>query len=150
MTTLADNARARYDYNVLETFEAGLALTGPEVKAAKNGQISIKGCFVTQRGGELWLLNSHISAYGPAATQQKNYDPTRTRKLLMHRKQIDYLTGKISADGLTIVPLRVYTNHRLIKVEIALASGKKKHDKRASIKKREQQREVQSALRRRR
>lgn len=145
---LSDNPRARFDYHILDTFEAGIVLTGAEVKSAKQGSVSLKGSFVTVQNSELWLLNAHIAPYGPAAGHQRGYDPRRTRKLLLRGKQIASLIGKSKEDGLTIIPLKVYTKNRLVKVEIATAKGKKQFDKRASIKKREVDRNIRRALKR--
>lgn len=148
MPVLATNKRAHFDYELLDTFEAGLQLTGPEVKSVKDGAISLKGGFVTVKDNELWLLNATITRYRPAASAQTNYDPTRSRKILLHRKQIATLIGKSQEQGLTIVPLQVYTKNRLVKIEIATARGKKKRDKRECIKKREVDRRIRRSMKR--
>ncbi len=147
MAVIIRNKEGLFSYEVLETFEAGLALTGPEVKAVKNGQISLKGSYVTiDAKMEAWLINCHIAAYKPAQGQQKNYEPTQKRKLLLHKKEISALIGKGKQKGLTIIPVSVYTKKRLVKVEIALARGKSKIDKRESIKKRESDREIRRVM----
>lgn len=145
MPALAHNKRAFHEYDLLEKLEAGVELTGAEVKAAKLGQVSLKGAYVAVRGGEAWLLGAHISSYKPAGTSRA-YDPTRTRRLLIKRDEIKRLMGKIQG-GLTMVPLSVYTKRGLVKVEIALARGRKQFEKRAAIKKREVEREIKSKIR---
>jgi SsrA-binding protein len=146
MPHLAENKQARHDYEILETFEAGIVLTGPEVKAAKLGQVNLRGSYVTIRDNAAWLLNCHISAYKPANLQ--NYLPTRTRKLLLTKTEIDTLIGKSKAAGQTLIPLSVYSKRGLVKVDIALGRGKKQRDKRDDIKKREAKRDMDRALRR--
>lgn len=146
MPHLAENKQARYDYEILETFEAGIVLTGPEVKAAKLGQINLRGSYVTIRDNAAWLLNCHISAYKPANLQ--SYSPTRTRKLLLKKQEIDTLIGKSKAAGQTLVPLSIFSKRGLVKVDIALARGKKQKDKRDDIKKREAKRDISRAMRR--
>ena len=137
------NPKARYRYEVLERFECGLALEGPEVKSLRSGQASLEEGFARLRGGELWLLGVHIAEYA-----QKGYakhDPLRPRKLLLHRRELVHLRKSVERKGLTIVPLRIYFNERsLAKVEIALARGKKLHDKRQSAKDREAKREIRT------
>lgn len=150
MKIIQDNKEANFNYQFLETFEAGLVLTGPEVKSAKAGQISLRGSYVSiGPEGEAWLVNCHISAYQPARGQQADYDPERRRKLLLHKKEIDSLIGKSRQKGLTIVPTSVYTKKGLIKLGLALARGKSQRDKRETIKKREVQREIKNAYKRR-
>ncbi len=144
MPELANNRRARFDYEILETFEAGVALTGPEVKSAKAGHLSIAEAFVTFHGTKAFLINAHISPYEPAAV--KDYEPLRSRAILLHKKQFLYLREKTLTEGLTVVPLKVYTKNRLIKVEIAVGKGKKQYDKRAAIKKRDTDREIRRHL----
>ena len=136
MPTLAINKRARYDYEILDTFEAGLVLYGYEVKSIKTGQISLKGAFVTIKQGELFLTNSHVPLYKKASTIT-DYDPDRPRKLLVKSAEIKRLLDKKQEQGLTFVPLKLYTKRSLIKLKFALARGKKKHDKREAIKKRD-------------
>lgn len=145
MPNLAQNKKARFDYEILEKFEAGLVLTGPEVKSAKQGQINLKGAFVTFHGGRPYLTNATIAAYGPAGPNP-HYDPTRSRPLLMRKSQIKHLLGKSQEQGLTIVPISVYTKNHLVKLEVALTRGKQKYDKRAAIKKRDLDREVRQRL----
>jgi len=144
MLNLAENKKAFFDYEILEKFEAGLALTGQETKSAKMGQINLKGSYVTFHNGKAYVLNMHINKYKPAGPLP-NYDPTRSRQLLLHKKEIAYLQGKSMEKGLTIVPLRVYTKQRFLKIEVAVAQGKKTYDKREAIKKRELKRELDRA-----
>lgn len=139
MKVFAKNKKAFFDYEILEKFETGIQLTGTEVKSIKGSHISIKEAFVKIIGNEVYLVNSHIAEY--LQGNRNNHEPTRSRKLLMHRKQIDRLIGKIKEAGLTLVPLLVYQKDRLIKIEIGLAKGKKSHDKRQSIKERDIKRE---------
>ena len=140
MSTLASNKKAFHDYNLHETYEAGIVLQGHEVKSVRAGSMSIKGAFVvltaSKKLPELSLINAHIPRYKMSAITSA-YDPERSRKLLLNRREIRALIGKIQQKGLTMVPIKVYTRGRRIKVEFALASGKKKYDKRESIKKRE-------------
>jgi len=147
MPTLAANKRAIFDYEILEKFEAGLVLAGYEVKAARLGHISLKGAYAVITGGEAFLLNAHISHYQPK-NMPADYEPTRTRKLLLHKNQINRLIGESKEKGLTLIPLSVYTNSiGKIKVSLAVARGKKKFDKRASIADKEANRNIQRALR---
>ena len=141
---LAQNRRARHDYHLLETLEAGLVLVGTEVKSARAGKVQLKDAFVEIRGGEAHLLRAHISPYEHGNRQ--NHDPERPRKLLLRRREIDRLQGKVQAGGLTVVPLRILARGSWIKVEIALAQGKKLYDKRESEKRKEQQREMDQAI----
>lgn len=147
MPILAKNKRAYFDYNILEKWEAGLVLTGPEVKAAKAGQINLKGSFVSVLQEKPLLINCHIALYKPAKGVQKNYNPTHTRKLLLSRKEIKSLIGKTAQKGLTLLPLSVYTKKGLVKIELGLGQGKKKKDKREVLKKRAADREIRRALR---
>ncbi len=145
MSVLALNKRARYDYEILETFSAGLVLSGPEVKAAKLGQTSLKGSFVVFKAvhdkPQPYLLNAHIGAY-KYASNQDGYNPTKDRSLLLRRKEIAYLVGKQQEKGLTLVPLKLYTDRSLVKLEFAVARGKKAFDKRETIKRRELKRSL--------
>ena len=136
MPTLATNKRATHDYELLERFQAGVSLWGHEVKAVRAGSVSLKAAYITigERGAT--LLNAHIGKYAYAG-ELPGYDPTRTRQLLLKKKEIAYLRGKTHEQGLTLVPVSVYTHNNLLKVEFALARGKTKFDKRASIKERE-------------
>jgi SsrA-binding protein len=145
MSTVAVNKPARFNYAILETFEAGLVLQGSEVKSIRDGRISLKESFADIRDGELVLVDCHISPY--EAANIWNHEPLRPRKLLLHRREVKRLTGKIQERGLTLIPLRVYFNERgLVKVELGLGKGKKTYEKRASIKEREVNREVRAAL----
>lgn len=145
MSTIAFNKRAGFDYELLEKYEAGLVLTGAEVKSIKTGHISLKGAFVSLHEGELYLTNATIPRY-PFSDPNKPYDPTQSRKLLVKRSQIKGFIGKLHSEGLTLVPIRVYTKKRLIKLEFALAKGKKKFDKRKDIAKKEDKRKMERAL----
>jgi len=140
MKVFAKNKKAFFDYEILETFETGIQLLGTEVKSIKNSQVSLKEAFVKIIGNEVYLVNSHVPEY--LQGNRNNHVPTRSRKLLMKRKQIDRLTGKIKEAGLTLVPIKIYQQDRLIKLEIALGKGKKDHDKRHAIKQRDLQREI--------
>ncbi|KKS73980.1 MAG: SsrA-binding protein [Candidatus Azambacteria bacterium GW2011_GWB1_42_72] len=136
MVTFAENRKARFNYEILETFEAGLVLSGPEVKSIKNGRMNLAGCYINIHDGELYLIGASIAPYQPK-NQPADYDPARSRKLLLHKKEIMSLLGKIQQKGLTLVPLKVYNKGRRIKLEFAIVRGKKKYDKRAVISKRE-------------
>jgi len=142
---LAKNKMAYYDYEILDTMEAALVLSGQEVKSAKQGQISLKGTHLGFHDDRPGILNLTISKYKPAGPLP-DYDPNRWRELLLHKRQIAYLKGKLTQKGLTIVPLRVYTKGRLIKVEIGVAKGKKKYDKREVLKQRDQAKEINRIL----
>ncbi|MBV8430030.1 MAG: SsrA-binding protein SmpB [Solirubrobacterales bacterium] len=144
---IATNRQAAFRYNLLERFEAGIALTGTEVKSLREGGVQLKDAYATVRDGEVWLVGMYIAPYGPAA--RENHDPERPRKLLLHRSEIDRLIGRTRERGLTLVPTRVYFSEpgSRAKVEIALARGKDVYDKRESIRKRETAREVQRELR---
>ncbi|MFY9312919.1 MAG: SsrA-binding protein SmpB [Tepidanaerobacteraceae bacterium] len=142
---LVTNRKARHDYHVLETFEAGIALVGTEVKSLREGKGNLKDSFAKVENGELFLYNMHISPYEKGNIF--NRDPLRTRKLLMHKKQINRLAGRVQEKGLTLIPLKVYLNERdLVKVELALAKGKAIYDKREDIKRRDAKREVEKAF----
>jgi SsrA-binding protein len=140
------NRRARHDFHIEETFEAGLALTGSEVKSLRAGKAQLKDSYGRIVRGEVWLFNAHISPYAAAA--QFGHEPTRARKLLLHRRQIAHLIGKVKERGLTLVPLRLYFKDGRAKVELALARGKKLYDKREATKEREAKREMDRALKR--
>lgn len=146
MPTYATNRDARHDYTILETLEAGIVLIGAEVKAVKSGNVSLKGSYASINGNELWLINAHIGRYQPAGLQP-NYVPTRSRRLLVRRADIDSLVGKTKSTGQTLVPLSVYSKHGLIKVELGLARGKKAYDKRTAMKKRDTERKIGRAMR---
>ncbi len=148
MPNLAKNKKALFNYEILEKIEAGIALSGSEVKSAKLGQINLKGSYITFFDGEPFLVNAYIASYKPANCGEKNYDTERKRKLLLHKNEIKRLQGKISSQGLTIVPISVYTKNNLIKVEIGLGKGKKKHEKRETIKKRDIERRMREKMKR--
>lgn len=135
------NRQARHDYQLLDRFEAGISLTGPEVKSVKKGAASLKGSYARVLDDQIYLINAHINPY-PFA-RQENYQPTRSRKLLLHKKEIISLKTKTESQNLTIVPLSLYTKGNIIKVELALARGKKKADRRAALRKREIEREIE-------
>jgi SsrA-binding protein len=144
---VASNRRARFDYEITESVEAGLVLTGSEVKSLRGGRASLNESYARVRGSEVWLENMHIPPYEQG--QKQGYDPRRDRKLLMHRREIERLIGKSAEKGLTLVPMRVYFTHGLAKVELGLGKGKRAYEKRASIAERESRREIQQATRRR-
>ncbi|MEK7094925.1 MAG: SsrA-binding protein SmpB [Patescibacteria group bacterium] len=143
MPTLCSNKRARHDYEILETFEAGLVLTGQETKAVKNGQMSLAGSFVHIRNGRAQLQNAQIMPYKFAGNIE-GYDPIRNRALLLHKRELTRLQKKLDAERLTLVPLSAYTAHGLVKLELALARGKQAHDKRRALKKKELDREIRT------
>lgn len=147
MLIYTENPSANFNYDILDKYEAGIVLTGPEVKSIKTNGISLKAAYVKILGNnEVYLLNSHISKYKPAVNVQQKYDPERSRKLLLNKKEINKLNGKVKDAGLTIVPIKVYAKGRKVKIEIALARGKKLYDKRADIKEKEQKRTAQRAM----
>ncbi len=141
MSDLSVNRRASYDYEILQQYEAGIALLGLEVKSVKAGRMTLAGSFAVIRGGDAWLLNASIPPY-----QQKNtppdYDPIRSRRLLLHRRELEELIGATAQKGLTIIPLKVYSKRGLVKIFLGLARHKKAADKRETIKKREAEREI--------
>lgn len=141
---VANNRKARHDYNILETYEAGISLTGTEIKSVRASKMNIKDGFVQARNGELWLENVNISIYDQGNIF--NHDPLRNRKLLLHKKEIRKITASIQEKGITVVPLKVYLKHGFAKVLIGVAEGKKQYDKRETIKKRDQEREIQRVL----
>jgi len=143
--SIVTNKRAFFDYNVLEKYEAGLVLLGQEVKAIKGGHINLQGSYVVLKNNELYLINAHIPPYQPQNTPT-DYDPYHSRKLLLHKKEIATLIGKMKQHGLTLVPLNVYIKGRKIKLEFGLARGKKKADKRETIKERESKRRIDRAM----
>ena len=147
MKVLATNRKARHDYHILATHEAGLVLTGSEIKSVRAGRVQLRDSYVTVRNGELWLLNCHIAAYDPAS--RLNHDPRRERKLLMQRQQINRLAGDMQEPGYTVVPLRMYLKNNWAKVEIALVRGKRQYDKRQAIAKREADRQIRRTLKER-
>ena len=148
MKTYADNKKARFDYEVLESFEAGLVLNGQEVKSIRNGNIGLKGSYVIIREGEVYLIGANIPPYQPK-NALPDYDPERLRKLLLNKKEIDYLVGKTKEKGLTLIPLKIYSKYAKIKLEFGIAKGKRKADKRETIKKRDTDRENRRELNKR-
>ena len=144
---LSDNRYAGHTFHLLDRYEAGLALTGTEVKAAKNGKVQLKDAFAEIQGNEAWLMNAHISQYSHG--NRENHEPVRRRKLLLHREEIDKLLGKTREKGLTLIPTKMYLKNGRIKLELALAKGKKLHDKREVERKREMEAEARAAIGRR-
>jgi SsrA-binding protein len=142
---IARNKRARHDFEILDTWEAGIVLTGTEVKALRDGRANLTDGFGYVRDGEVFLLNAHIGAYGHGNVY--NHEPTRTRKLLLHKREIRRLIGSVERQGLTLVPLDLYFKRGKVKVRIALARGKQQHDKREDLKKRDAEREIARVLR---
>jgi SsrA-binding protein len=145
VAVVARNKRARHDYHILDSWEAGLVLTGTEVKSLRNGKASLADSYATIRGGEIFLLNLHIPPYEQG--NQFNHDPTRARKLLLHRTQIRRLIGAVERQGLTLIPLDLYFTRGVAKVTLALGKGKRLHDKRADARRREDEREMARAVR---
>ena len=145
MKPLAENKSAFFDYDILETYEAGLVLSGAEVKAVKQGSANLKGSFVTFHNGEARLTNAHISPYRFAAALD-SYNPTQSRQLLLHKKEVRYLQTKTQEKGLTVVPLKLYTKGHLVKVAIGVARGRHQFDKREVLKQRDLDRDARQAL----
>ncbi|HEY3134745.1 MAG TPA: SsrA-binding protein SmpB [Blastocatellia bacterium] len=145
--SLATNREAYHNYHILETHECGIALTGAEVKSIREGRCNLKDGYAQIRLGEAWLMNAHISPYSHG--NHENHNPTRARKLLLHRSEIDKLAGKIQEKGLTIVPTKMYLKNGRIKVELAVAKGKKLYDKRETERRREADRETRRAIKER-
>jgi SsrA-binding protein len=146
--TVATNRKARFNYRVEDSIEAGIVLSGTEIKSVRAGKVSLNDAYVRPEKGELWLLNAHIARY--EAGSYMSHEPLRTRKLLLHRREIAILTSKVMEKGLTLVPLRLYIKGNRAKVEVALARGKKLYDKRESIIRRETEREVGRTIKGRR
>ena len=144
MKTISINRRARYEYDILESVEGGLVLTGTEIKSIRDGKVNIRDAFARPEAGELWLFNAHIAPY--ANGNRANHEPMRPRKVLMHRGQIDDLTSKVQEKGLTLVPLRMYIKNHRAKVELGLGRGRRLYDKRAAIARREADRQMQRAV----
>lgn len=144
--TIAVNRKATHDYHILRTLEAGISLLGTEIKSIREGRVSIREAYVRPQNGEMWLVGAHVAHYPPAGRAQ--HDPTRSRRLLLHRKEIRELSREVESSGATIIPLRLYLKDGRAKLEIALARGKKAYDKRQAIAKREADRAMQRALRR--
>jgi SsrA-binding protein len=145
---IAENRRARHDYHLLDRYEAGLQLTGTEVKSLRDGRVRLAQAYADVRDGEVWLVGAHIDEY--AQGNVANHDPDRDRKLLLHRREIDSLIGQVQEKGLTLVPTRLYFKNGRAKLELAVARGKEQRDKRRDIAQREAERDIQRALRRRR
>ena len=143
--TIATNRRARYEYEIMETVEAGLVLLGTEVKSLREGQVNFKDSYATITNSEAWLMGFHISPY--VRGTHANHEPERRRKLLLHRKEIGRLLGKTAERGLTLVPLRLYFKEGRAKIELGLARGKKLHDKRSALRERETRREMDKVIR---
>jgi len=146
--TIVDNRRARHDYHLSDRIEAGLALTGTEVKSLREGQANLQRAYAEIRDGEAWLVGAHIAEYGHGNIQ--NHDPDRDRKLLLKRREIDSLAGKVRERGLTLIPTRLYFKSGRVKVELAVGRGKEAQDKRRDIAKRDAEREMDRALKARR
>jgi SsrA-binding protein len=146
--TVASNRRARHDYQILESLEAGIQLTGSEVKSLRAGRASLTEAYGQIRDGEAWLEGMHIPPYEQGVT--RGYDPIRPRKLLLHRREIDRLFGKVKQQGLAMVPMRVYFTHGIAKLELGLGKGKREYEKRQSIARRDSEREMEQAAHRRR
>lgn len=144
MKTISVNRRARHEYDILESVEGGLVLTGTEIKSIRDGRVNIRDAFARPEGDELWLFNAHIAPY--ANGNRANHEPMRPRKVLMHRGQIDDLTSKVQEKGLTLVPLKLYIKNHKAKVELGLARGRRLYDKRAAIARREADRQMQRAV----
>jgi len=144
MKVISQNRKAYYDYSIEEKVEAGIALTGTEVKSVRAGRVNLGDGYARPEGGELWLYNIHIAKYDPGS--RSNHEPRRTRKLLLHRQQINELSNKVMQRGYTLVPLRMYFKNGIAKVELGLARGKKLYDKRESIARREAEQRMERAL----
>jgi SsrA-binding protein len=142
-TTVAVNRQAFHDYHIDETFEAGIALTGTEIKSIRGGKVNLRGAYARVKEGEVWLEGMHIAPYEQGTYM--NHEPERPRKLLLHRRQIDHLVGRVQAKGLTLVPLKLYLRNNRAKVELGLARGKKLYDKREAIAERDARREIERA-----
>ena len=145
--TIATNRKAYHDYSIQDTIEAGISLTGTEIKSVRAGRVSLAQAYVKPENREIWLLNAHIARY--EAASYLSHEPTRPRKLLLHKKEIINLNSKIAEKGFTLVPLRLYIKGRIAKAEIALAKGKRLYNKRESIKERETEREIDRQMKRR-
>lgn len=147
MRVIAENKKATFNYEILERLEAGIALLGSEVKSIREGRVSLKESFADIKDGEVYLINCHISPY--EAANRFNHEPMRTRKLLLHRQEIKRLTGKIKEKGLTLIPTKIYLNDKgKVKVEIALARGKRAYEKKEAIKARDLERELRAEMKR--
>ena len=147
-SSIAENRKAHHDFHLLETFEAGLVLMGTEVKAIREGHVNLRDSFARVEAGEVWVYNMHISPYSHRG--YSDHEPTRRRKLLLHRQEIRKLIGKTVERGMTLVPTRLYFKEGRVKIAISLAKGKKAHDKRETVKRREADRETRAAVKERR
>ncbi len=145
---IAVNRKARHDYHIQESLEAGIVLKGSEIKSIRAGKVNLSNAYARPENGELWLYNSHIASYDAAS--YNTHEPIRPRKLLLHRKEIDILASKVVQKGLTLVPLKLYIKHGVAKVELGVAKGKKVYDKREAIARRDAEREMDRALKHRR
>jgi SsrA-binding protein len=145
---VCQNKKARHDYHIIEVIEAGMVLVGTEVKSLREGRANLKDSYARIRNGELYLVQAHISPYSHA--HYDNHDPERVRKLLVHKRELKRLTGKTQEKGLTLVPLKIYFKEGKAKVELALASGKRSYDKRETLKRKDQKREMERAIKERR
>lgn len=141
---VAQNKKARHDYSILGTYEAGIVLTGTEIKSVRARRINLKDGYAQFHNGELWLMNVHISEYDNGNIF--NHDPLRNRKLLLHKKELKRISGELSVKGVTVVPLKVYLKHGFAKVLIGIAKGKHEYDKRNDIKRREQERQIERVM----
>lgn len=144
---VATNREAYHNYHILETYECGIALTGTEVKSTREGRCNLKDSYCHIRNGEAWLLNAHISPYSHG--NRENHNPTRTRKLLLHKREIEKLSGKAQEKGLTLVPIKMYLKDGRLKIELAVAKGKKLYDKRETERRREADREARAVMKER-
>jgi SsrA-binding protein len=144
---IATNRKARHDYHIEDTIEAGLVLTGSEIKSVRAGQVNLRDGYAIVRNGEAWLMNANIAAYKQASYQ--NNEPRRERKLLLHRREIDRMTGQLHEKGLTLVPLQMYLKNGRAKVQLGLARGKKNYDKRQTLRERDDRRQISRAIGRR-
>jgi len=142
--TITTNRKAYHDYHVLESLEVGIALKGSEIKSIREGRVNLGDAYARPENGELWLFNSHIASYDAAS--YNTHEPLRPRKLLLHRKEIDSLTGKVTQRNLTLVPLKLYIKHGSAKIELGLVKGKRVYDKREAIARRDAEREMDRAL----
>jgi SsrA-binding protein len=145
---IAVNRKAYHDYHIQETLEAGIVLKGSEIKSIREGKVNLGDAYAKPENGELWLYNSHIASYDAAS--YNTHEPTRPRKLLLHRKEINSLAGKVVQKGLTLVPLKLYTKHGIAKIELGVAKGKKLYDKKEAIARRDADREMERAMKHRR
>ena len=142
--TITVNRRARFDYDILDSVEAGIALTGTEIKSIRGRRVTLSDSYARPRDGEMWLHNLHIDEYSPAA--RNNHDPKRPRKLLLHRSQIEDMSRQVEQRGLTLIPLRLYIRNHVAKVELGVARGKKRYDKRRAMVEREREKEARAAI----